>query len=157
MAAKFLEVILRFRKLIITVIVVAGFFSYYNIFLVDYTLDNLSFSLEQTAMAYDLKDVGGLDMVMTKTISKEIMPYDINSRNTANLEYAKSMISTGKSFCQLDYIKVALKNVIDEKERQRGGFLTFLDRVNRFLNKGMMQLAYIPAYFSKAKLLQRNF
>ena len=152
MAAKFLEVILRFRKLIITVIVVAGFFSYYNIFLVDYTLDNLSFSLEQTAMAYDLKDVGGLDMVMTKTISKEIMPYDINSRNTANLEYAKSIINTGKSFCQLDYIKVALKSVIDEKEKQRGGFLTFLDRVNRFLNNGLMQLACIPAYFSKAKL-----
>jgi tetratricopeptide (TPR) repeat protein len=134
----------RFYKLIIVSFAVMGFFVYYNVFLIDTTLEGLKYSLEQTAVAYDIEDIGGLDMLITKAISKEIPPYDLVSRaNVVNLEYAKSIAELGKSFKQLSHMKVALNTAIKEKEKQRGAFLTFLDKINQPIREGVIHLAYL--------------
>ena len=53
----FSEVLFRFRKTITFFIVAIGFFFFYNMFLIDHTLESLKFSLEQTALAYDVEDL----------------------------------------------------------------------------------------------------
>jgi len=142
------EIILRFHKLIVVVFLIAGFFSYYNMFLIDSTLEGLRYSLGQTVVAYDMEDVSGLDMLIAKAIAKEIPPYDLASRtNVINLEYAKSIVDQGKNFKQLSHIKVALNATIKEKEKQRGTFLTLLDRVNRPIRGSFIHLASIVKGF----------
>lgn len=148
------DALYRFRKLIATVIMVTGFFSFYNIFLVDYTLENLKFSLEQTALAYDVKDTNGLDMVMSKVIAKEIPPVGMNTKNTAHLEYVRNIVLTGSNFRQLEYMRIALKAVIRQKEKDRGIFLTLLDRLNWPIRNGLIQLAYLPNYIFRPKLAE---
>jgi len=142
----FLDVLFRFHKLIIAFVLITSFFSFYNVFLIDHTLENLKFSLEQTALAYDIEDVKGLDMILTKTVANEPPPYGISSENNLNLEYAKSVVNTGKNFHQLDYMKLALSTVIQSKEKTRGGVLGFIDKINRPIRIGLIYLTYLPYY-----------
>lgn len=135
--------ILKFKKLIIILVFLTAFFSFYNIFLVDHALEDLRFSLEQTALAYSVEDADGIDMVITKSISEE-MPYaKLNTRDIANLEYAKKVMVKGKDFRQLDSVKVALTAVISKKEEKRGWFLSLLDKIFRPIRKNIGKLAHI--------------
>lgn len=152
--AKFLDILSRFRKLIATFVVLIGFFSYYNIFLIDTTLENLKFSLEQTAMAYDVEDTNGLDMVLSQATAEEVVPAKMNAFDIGNLEFAKGIVNTGTSFNQLDYLKVALATVIKGKEKERGIILTMLDRINRPVKKGAIYLAYLPRYLLRPRLAE---
>lgn len=138
---KIIDSILKFKKLIITLAFFIGFFLFYNSFIVNRTLENLRFSLEQTALAYSIDDLNGLDIVMTKTVAEE-MPYTrTNTLNINNLEYAKNLIRTGTSFRQLDNVKIALKDVIEKKEKTRGFILSLLDKINRAIKKNITNLA----------------
>ncbi|MCQ9206656.1 MAG: tetratricopeptide repeat protein [Omnitrophica bacterium] len=139
----FLRLTFRFYKLIIGIVFIVAFFVCYNIFLIDHTLEGLKYSLQQSVLAYDIEDVSGLDMLITKAIAKEIPPYGISSRNVIHLEFAKSIIEGGKSFKQLSHVKVALGSVIKEKEKERGFILTVIDKVNRPIREGLIYLAYI--------------
>ena len=141
--------ILKFKKPIIILVFIMVFFSFYNIFLVDHALEDLRFSLEQTALAYSVEDADGVDMVITKSMSEE-MPYaKINTRDIANLEYAKKVIVKGKDFRQLDSAKVALTSVIAQKEKKRGWFLSLLDKIFRPIRKNVGKLAHIYSIIVK--------
>jgi len=151
-----LNIILRFYKLAVVGLIVVGFFSFYNIFLIDSTLENLKYSLEQAVVAYDMEDVNGLDMLIAKAISKEIPPYNIISRNSVvNLEFAKSIVDEGKSFRQLSHMKVALGSAIKEKEKERGTFLSLIDKINRPIREGFIHLAYIVQSFFRPKPVEK--
>ncbi|MBN1353556.1 MAG: tetratricopeptide repeat protein [Candidatus Omnitrophica bacterium] len=147
-----LNVMFRFRKLIATFVILGAFFSYYNIFLLDSTLENLKFSLEQTAEAYDIENANGLDIILSQATTKEVVPAKINVFDIGNLEYAKNIVDTGKNFNQLKSMTLALLTVIKEKEKQRGFVLTMLDRINHPLRKGVFNLAYLPRSAFKPKL-----
>ena len=147
----FINILFRFHKLIIAFVSIVSFFLFYNFFLIDYTLENLEFSLAQTALAYDIQDLGGLDMVLTRTLAQESPPYGVNSANNANLEYAKSIVTTGKNFKQIDYMKIALSSVIKDRQKGRGLFLTLVDKINRPIRSLIIQIAYFPRYLFKIK------
>lgn len=133
---KLSDVLFRFRKVIISFAAIAFIFSFYNIFLIDRTLDNLRFTLEQTALAYDIQDTEGLDIILTEAMIGEISdPQKLDSTNMANLEYAKAVVSSGKSYRQIDYIKVTLGDVIKAKENKRGIILMVLDNLSRLIKK----------------------
>lgn len=133
---KVLGVLFRFRKPIISFVIIVFIFSFYNMFLIDRTLDNLRFTLEQTALAYDIQDTDGLDIVLTEAMIGEISdPKELDSMNLANLEYAKTAVSSGKSYRQIDYVKVTLGDVIKAKENKRGIILTVLDNLIRLIKK----------------------
>jgi len=138
---KVLAAILRFKKLIFLIGSLTLFLAFYNLFLVDRALEDLRFSLEQTAQAYSIGDLDGLDMIMTKSLAEEMPYYKINARNITNLEYAKNIVMTGTNFRQMDNAKVALKSVIDKKEEKRGIILSLLDSLNRPIRKNMGKLA----------------
>jgi len=149
-----LAIVLRFRKLIATFVVVIAFFSYYNIFLIDNTLESLKFSLEQTALAYDIEDTNGLDMLLSQATAKEVSPTKMNAFDLGNLEYATSIINTGRNFNQLDYLKTTLATIIKGKEKERGILLAALDRINRPIRKGIVYLAYLPRYLARPRIAE---
>lgn len=134
-------ILARFKKTAIALVSITSFFVIYNLFLVDHTLEDLRFSLEQTALAYSIEDLNGLDMVVTKTVAEEMPYYKIDTRNISNLEYAKNLVKTGTNYRQVDGVKVALKGVVERKEKKRGFVLSFLDRINRPVLKNMSNLA----------------
>lgn len=150
----FLNTFYRFYKVFIMAVVAVSFFSFYNMFLIDQTLEGLRYSLEETVRAYDIRDVDGLDMLISKAISKEIAPRAIKSRaSIVHLEFANSIIESGKSFRQLGHMKVALNTAIREKEKERGTVLTFFDRLNRPVREGVLHLGYLVRTFFKPKPL----
>ena len=151
---KTLTTLYRFRKLIAAFVIVIGFFSFYNLFLIDRTLENLSFALEQTAAAYDIEGAAGLELVLTQPAVQEISPIALNSLNFSNLEFAKSSITTGKNYRQLDYAATALRALIGSKEKDRGIVLAVLDKINRPVRKGFIYLAYLPRYLLRPRLAE---
>ncbi|GEM_PF-2311623 len=113
----------------LTAIVV--FFLAYNAFLVDNTIEQLKFSLEETARAYDVSDLDGLDLLLNRMMVDEVLPGKISMVNVANLEYARNAISGNKGYKVIDSIKISLGAVIKEKEKRRNKLLIILDAINR--------------------------
>ncbi|NQU95322.1 MAG: tetratricopeptide repeat protein [Candidatus Omnitrophica bacterium] len=146
------KVIYRFRGLIATFIILIGFFVLYNRLLIDNTLENLKFSLEQTALAQDIEGVNGLDMVINQATAKEISPISMNAFDIGNLEYATSIVNTGTSSNQLEYMKKTLSTLIGQKEEERGPILAALDRINRPIRRGMVYLLHLPNYIFRPLL-----
>jgi tetratricopeptide (TPR) repeat protein len=142
----------RFARPIFVFIIIIGFFVYYNIFRIDHTLENLKFSLEQTAVAYDIVDINGLDMILNQAVASEVSPSTINAFDMANLEYVSNIVKTGAHFQQLDSMKTGLTAAINEREKRRGTFLRIIDTINRPLRKLLFYVYNIPRYLiSKRK------
>lgn len=148
----FLAFFVKFRRLIATFFIPILFFSYYNMFLIDNTLENLRFSLEQTAIAYDIEDTNGLDIILSQATTEKIHAREMNAFEIGNLEYATDIVNTGTHFNQLDYLKVAIKTAIKQEEKKRGIVLTMLDRINKPIRKTMIYLAYLPRYLFAPRL-----
>lgn len=138
---RILNAFYRFRKLIASFVIVIGFFAYYNVFLIDHTLENLQFSLEQTALAYDISDTKGLDIVLRQVMTMELTPLRVDAFSMGNLEYAANIVNEGKHFQQLDYIELTLSSVVEDKEKKRGAFLGMLDRINRPVRNAVIDIA----------------
>lgn len=125
----------RFRRVILLFLAVVAFFFFYNAFLIDNTIEILRFSIEETAAAYDISDLDGLDLLLSQVMIEEVLPEQMMLANVANLEYARNAIASGKSYRVVDYMKTSLDAVVKEKESKRGRTLQALDWINRSLRK----------------------
>jgi tetratricopeptide (TPR) repeat protein len=134
----------KFYKLLFIFGILCTFFLYYNTFRIDHTLENLQFSLEQTALAYDIVDINGLDMVLSQTVSEEVAPISMNAFDVANLEYVTSIVKTGTHFQELDSMKMGLGAAIREREKKRGFVLSVADKISRPLRRALDYIRHIP-------------
>jgi len=144
-----------FRKVIVLFTAIVIFFFFYNIFLVDNTLETLRFSLDQTALAYDMNDLDGIDLLLDRLIAEEILPGNMNLINVANLEYVRNSIRQGKSYKAIDSMNVSLSNVIKEKEKKRGPLFSTLDEINRFFRNTGAYLANLPGKLFKHRKAEK--
>ncbi|MCX5679360.1 MAG: tetratricopeptide repeat protein [Candidatus Omnitrophica bacterium] len=148
----FLNTLKRFNKLIISFVAVFTLFAFYNTFVIDRILGDLKFTLSQAALAYDIGDTNGLDLLLNEAIVDEVTSAGADSQNLGPLEFAKSIFKTGKNYNQLDYAKVALKMVVSDKERRRGFLLVLLDNINSWIKKAISYLTHLPQSFQKHKI-----
>lgn len=119
-----------FRNVIILFVSLVVFFVFYNIFLVDRSIETLRFSLEQTALAYDIADLDGLDLILNQLLIDEISPEKMALTDVGNLEYATNGIKSKNGYKELSAIGTCLKASIQNKESERGFFLSSLDKLN---------------------------
>ena len=147
----FPAIISRFRRVFVLFVLIISFFIFYNTFLIDRTLENLRFSLEQTALAYDTSDLNGLDVLLNQVMVDEITPQKTNVTTIANLEYVRNAISGKKDYHVIDYMKTSLGSVIKEKEEKRGVFLSALDNINQYLRKIFDYLLSLPRHIFRAR------
>lgn len=151
MNIKIVNTLRRYHRLIVAFIVIISFFSSYNIFLIDATLEDLRFSLSQTAFAYDIKDTDGLDIILTRALAEEVAPITLASQDLMGLELATGIVTTGKSYRQLPDMTTSLRAVIKDKEDRRGMALTVLDTINSAFKKGVKYLTHLPQHLKARK------
>ena len=91
-----LNLFYRFRKIISSVVIICGFFIFYNIFLIDRSLDGLRFSLQQSALAYDLSDLDGVDIIINNAIVGELVEPKAGSHPVFVVDIFKEMCPLAK-------------------------------------------------------------
>ncbi|MCM8781929.1 MAG: tetratricopeptide repeat protein [Candidatus Omnitrophica bacterium] len=126
------------RKFMLPFGLVAGFgvfFLIYNKYLVDRSLEDLRFTLEQIAKAADMEEMMRVGILLDDFLINEVSSLKINSLDMIKLEFAKNIIIKGHLKEQLKDIEFLLSKIVLKKEKQRGVVLLAFDRINADLQK----------------------
>lgn len=133
------------------------FFLSYNIYLVDNSLEDLKFALNETAKAQTIAETGKLGVLLDDVLINEVSSLKLNSDNVTNLEFAKNLVSKGGMNTQLNDIDFLLNKLVKDKEKKRGAMLLAFDRMNedlkrlsRFVTKQLPAGAVSPKAFKTA-------
>ncbi|MFH1753641.1 MAG: tetratricopeptide repeat protein [Candidatus Omnitrophota bacterium] len=137
----FIGFLKRYYRLLSSFILLVIFFSVYNVFLIDRTLESMKFSLDEAAQAYSIDDLDGLDVLVSDAVMEEIEPHEINSIAMGNLEYTQRVLTSAKGYKQIKDMRRALDIAIKNTEEERGPILTFLDKINGYIQMGIYALS----------------
>lgn len=125
----------RFYKPLTTVVSITVFFLVYNTYLVDRSISNIQFALQQTANAQSLDDIRGLDMLLDSVVSKEIASQQIDSESLIKLDFAANIAKKAEAFAQIKDAQFMLVKTLEKKKKQRNKLLLTLDAVNESIFK----------------------
>ena len=139
-------------KIIIFLICFSILFVPYNIFLGDQVLDELRFFLNQIDNAYGMNEIAGLDILLIRNITQQILSSKLTSNDLMGLEFTKNILTSGQNYRQLDYAKTTLGDIIKRKEDERGIVFTVLDNLNSILKKWFVHIIHYPQYIKKHKI-----
>lgn len=117
-------------KLFSVFIFVIFFFTFYNTYLVDHSLINLRIALEKVSEAKTLEDLQKIKALLKVPLLKEISKTTISAETLFPLELGENIISTSERSEQIKDIKFYLKLILEKKKKERGAFLSALDRLN---------------------------
>jgi len=151
---------IRFYKPLAAIVCVVIFFFVYNVYIVDRSMLDIQFALEQTAKAQTLSDIQGLDMILDTsvmkeltvrpkqlnnmqnlsmildaTVLKELSSQKIDSQSLINLDFATNITKGAQVLNQAKDVKFALAEVLDKKKKSRNPVLLALDDVNNKIIK----------------------
>jgi len=138
-------IIRGFLRPIAVLLAVVVFFVSYNRFLIDHSLEVLRFSLDEVSKATTTEEAQGIDMLLDYTIIKEVSGKTIDSKNLANLEFAKNNMQQAKTGRQLEDVQFALKDMVSKKLEKRGVILNSLDAAASKFIAAMGYLRHLPS------------
>lgn len=151
------EFFLTFKRFLVPIIFIAAviiFFVSYNTYLVDHSLEDLKFVLDQTAKAQTLAETSNVGMLLDDMLIREVSSVGVGSLDVTNLEFAKNIMGKSGVKMQLKDAEFLLSKLVKEKERNRRGILLALDRMNedlrnliRFITKEFPKGALRPEIF----------
>lgn len=118
-------------KIIVVIFFAVAFFVGYNVYLVDRSMVNLRTALEKAALEVrTIEDFNRIKTLLKIPILKEIAKSGTPSKELTYLELAENLAASAKDPKQIEDIKLYLKYIIQAKEKERGGFLGFMDKLN---------------------------
>lgn len=124
------------------IICVVVFFLSYNTYLVDHSLEDMKFALEQTARAQGIADIEKISLLVDDVLINEVSSVNINSLSVTRLEFVRNVVSKGGVKEQINDAEFLLNKLVKAKEKKRGTIFLALDRMNndiqnfiRFLTK----------------------
>lgn len=120
----------RFYKPLAAVAGAVIFFLMYNIYIVDRSMLDIQFALEQTAQAESLNDIQGLDMILSSLVLKEVANKKSESEDVINLDFAAAITQKAKVLVQTKDAKMLLSDVLRKKKQRRSQVLIALDGLN---------------------------
>ncbi|MBI4335259.1 MAG: tetratricopeptide repeat protein [Candidatus Omnitrophica bacterium] len=129
---------LTFRKfsLLFTVIgAVVIFFLSYNTYLIDHSLNDLKFVLEQTSRAKDVSETERLGLLLDEVLIQEVSALSPDSSDAPTLEFTKNVFVKGGLKRQLHDAEFLLNKVIKNREKKRGSLMLAFDRMNDDIQK----------------------
>jgi len=151
------SIFLAFKRLLTPLIVIGAviiFFLSYNTYLVDHSLEDLRFALDQTAKAQNITEMERIGLLLDDALVKAVASPRIDSIGVTSLEFTKNVVSRGVVKDQLKDAEFLLNKLVKEKEEKRGGFLIAFDRMNadiqnliRFITKELPAGAPRPEIF----------
>jgi len=128
---------IRFYKPVTVIATVFIFFFVYNAYIVDRSLADIQFVLEQTSGAQTINDMQGLNMILGGVILKEVANKKMDSGNLIRLDLASSIAAKPKIINQVKDAQFVLSEALAEKNAARNPVLVALDSVNnRVLSTG---------------------
>lgn len=134
-------VITSFKKFIMPFGIIVGvtiFFLSYNTYMVDSSLEDLQFALDQTSKAQGIGDTEKIGILLDDLLIHEMLSSDIGSVesvNMVNLEFAKNVVIRGGVKKQLEDVEFLLGGLVNKREKKRGTLFIAFDRINRDLRK----------------------
>jgi len=150
-AKKFVLIFLKIvYKPLITLICVIVFFTIYNATLVDHSLESLMISLESTTEATTLEEAQGLEFLIKFAMMREVVSAKDNSEMLANMEFVHNALHSATKADQLNDVNFVIRDMVKDKQSQRGVFLSFLDGINRRVAKGAQFVQNIPKFMAIA-------
>ncbi|MDD5495878.1 MAG: tetratricopeptide repeat protein [Candidatus Omnitrophica bacterium] len=114
-------------KILLVFILVGLFFVIYNTYLVDRSVVNLKVALDRAAEARTIEDFEKIRPLLKVVILKEISKRMLSGETLMSMEMAENLTTDAKSKKQVDDVKFYLESVVNEKTKERGPFLSFLD------------------------------
>lgn len=117
-------------KVIAVLLAVTFFFIFYNVYLVDRSLVNLNFALNELAQAQTISDFKNIQPLLKFAIMKEMASKEVDSVFLLSLETADSTLSNAKTVNQKDVIAFYLKNALQKRELKRNTLLVSIDKLN---------------------------
>jgi len=109
------------------------FFLSYNTYLVDHSLEDLKFALDQAARAQSITEMEGLGLLLDDVLIQEVSSNKASSFNITTLEFTRNVVDKGGIKEQLQDIEFLLRRVISNREKKRGSLPLALDRMNEDL------------------------
>jgi tetratricopeptide (TPR) repeat protein len=106
------------------------FFIFYNRFLVDHSLINLNVALTKLNQARTLSDFKKIEHLFKMPLLKEMTKANLSPRTLMYMELAENTAATAKNMGQIEDLKFYVKSLMLEKEKERGGFISGIDRLN---------------------------
>ncbi|MCX5715995.1 MAG: tetratricopeptide repeat protein [Candidatus Omnitrophica bacterium] len=156
----------RFFVVIVFIGLLVLFFFGYNAYLVDHSLEDMKFVLEQVSWAQDINDMSRVGVLLDDMLLGEISALDTDSTRVANIEFVKDIASQGFVKKQLTDAEFFLSRLVKEKEEKRSPLLRFADNLNndllglvRFFTKGgpagtVKRTAFKPSKDTDISLLE---
>jgi len=122
-------------KVIAVIGFVVVFFVAYNTYVVDRSVINLRIALDQLAYAESTEDFQRIKPLLKVPFLNTVSQTELPAKEFLSLIAAQNIIDTGTDREQISDVKFFLKEVLKEKENQRGGILSALDRINELFIK----------------------
>jgi len=134
----------KFYKVLLAAVVVVIFFSVYNKYLIDHTLQDLEVSLAQTKEATDIKAVVKISGLLDFAIVNELTREKISSENLIYLTLSKEIAKEDAKITQIQDLGFFLKELIADKKATRSALLQSLDKITAVLNdiSGSIRIVY---------------
>ena len=126
---------IRFYKPLVVVAAVVVFFLVYNIYIVDRSISDIQFALEQTAKAQSIEGIQGLDMMLDAAVLKELSSKKVNSQNLVNLDFASGITRDVQVLSQTRDIRFMLSEVLENKKKNRNVILNVVDGISEKITK----------------------
>ncbi|MDD4909447.1 MAG: tetratricopeptide repeat protein [Candidatus Omnitrophica bacterium] len=153
----------KYYKPLAALAAIAVFFSVYNKYLIDRSLQDMQLSLSQVKEAKEAKEADKISGLLDFTIIDEVSKEEISSRNVAYLTLSKGIAGEKARPVQMEDLRFFLKEMITGKEAKRNtlawlidGVVTNAGKVKRgiraFLNRLLLPRAPAEAV-TKAPLL----
>jgi len=125
-------------KPVVFILLVVGFFFFYNTFLVDRSIETLEYSLANIAIADTTGPVSSVAPLIQLQFLGELSLPDFNQENMVNLEYTSDVLATSMAERNSDDVKSTIEYTIKKKELRRNIVLRILDRINVFFKDQFM-------------------
>ena len=126
-------------KVIAVISFVVVFFVAYNSYVVNRSVINLRIAIDQLAYADSTEDFQRIKPLLKIPFLETISPADLPAEEFVLLVAAQNIIDTGKDREQISDVNFFLKEVLAQKEKGRGGFLSALDRINELIYKPQIE------------------
>jgi len=135
-------IILFFKKtykVIAVISFVVVFFVAYNSYVVNRSVINLRIAVDQLAYADSTEDFQRIKPLLKIPFLETISPAYFPAKEFILLVVAQNIIDTGKDKEQISDVSFFLNEVLALKEKERGGFLSALDRINELIFKPQIE------------------
>lgn len=126
----------RIYKVLIVIAITIVFFFVYNRYLIDYSLSNLSTTLDRLNDVKTREGAKQLSGMLDYSLLKEVSSVELESANLSKIAFVKDILSEPENMSQLEEARLALKELVEQKEKKRSPILVFLDRVSKAIFPG---------------------